>query len=825
MLKSVRFQKKKIMLKNWLKIAFVNYRKNALSTFINLFGLTVGLTGFMLILMHWNDEASYESWNPEKENVYFLQQYYKTEDWTNNNMSYQMTKTITEDLPEVEDFVMFGYDNTEGLMVAENGKSQYVKEGQPTSESFFKFFPFKLKYGSYKNVLSDYNKIALSDKLSQQIFGDENPVGKEITYADKKYLVTAVFEIAKGNTVVKPNFLFLSQTMKDDIENIKKGYWNWGNNSYQALVKIKPGSNIAKIEKDIFDKIVLGKRYSKEMLQQENVTLDEVLSKYGPNKFYLTRLDKARLEAQSGSGFKEKGDYKSIKILFSLSVLILILSAINFINLKTAQGSQRAKEVGVRKAIGSSKSQLIIQFMLEALLLCVVSYLLSLVLVELLLPKFNEFLDKEMLMDNWKTYFYSAIMTLLVILFSGLIPALYLSNFKPINTLKGNFSRSSHGIWLRNGILTLQLLISSFFVIAGLIIHQQVKYMMNKDLGFNGNQVITIYYSNKDFSYKKYERLKAEIKKIKGVDDVTFGEATPTTGGSSSNMDWRDKSVTAQHGAMDYNFIDFFDMKIVKGRNISPKYTSDTVNTVLVNESFIKQMGWTADQALKSELKPGFDSKNYKIVGIVKDYDLWNVKGQTPAIAFFHYFVTEWKRNNMYFIEVKLNKNDIDGTISRLRTFWQSKAEPGYPFNYAFVNKEFAKTFEKYQKQQTLFTILNIIVLTVALLGLFALSSLLIEQKLKDVAIKKTLGASEKSIVFDLTKRFLLIAGIAVVISIPISYYFMNEWLKDFAYRIEMPWLPYVLSLVILLLLTFAVVSFKAYRATQVNLVKYLKYE
>lgn len=227
------------MLRNWLKIAFVNYRKNALSTFINLFGLTVGLTGFMLILMHWNDEASYESWNPEKENVYFLQQYYKTEDWTNNNMSYQMTKTITEDLPEVEDFVMFGYDNTEGLMVAENGKSQYVKEGQPTSESFFKFFPFKLKYGSYKNVLSDYNRIALSDKLSQQIFGDENPVGKEITYADKKYLVTAVFEIPKGNTVVKPNFLFLSQTMKDDIENIKKGYWNWGNNSYQALVKIK----------------------------------------------------------------------------------------------------------------------------------------------------------------------------------------------------------------------------------------------------------------------------------------------------------------------------------------------------------------------------------------------------------------------------------------------------------------------------------------------------------------------------------------------------------------------------------------------------------
>ena len=428
-------------------------------------------------------------------------------------------------------------------------------------------------------------------------------------------------------------------------------------------------------------------------------------------------------------------------------------------------------------------------------------------------------------MNDWTIYSYSAIMTFLVVLFSGLIPAIYLSNFKPINTLKGNFSRSSHGVWLRNGILTLQLIISSFFIIGGIIIHQQVKYMMNKDLGFNGNQVITIYYSTKDLSYKKYERLKTELKKINGVEDVTFGEATPTTGGSSSNMDWRNKSVTAQHGAMDYNFLDFFDMKLVKGRNISPKYSSDTINTVLVNETFVKQMGWTADDALKNELKPGFDDKQYKIIGIVKDYNLWNVKGETPAVVFFHYFVTEWKRNNMYFMEVKLNKNDIDGTVSRIKNFWETKAEPGYPFNYSFVNKEFAKTFEKYQKQQTLFTILNIIVLTVALLGLFALSSLLIEQKLKDVAIKKTLGASEKSIVLDLTKKFLIISAIAVLISIPISYYFMNEWLKDFAYRIEMPWFPYVLSFVILLLLTFAVVSIKAYRATQVNLVKYLKYE
>ena len=340
------------MLRNWLKIAFINYKKNWLSTFINLFGLTLGLTGFMLILLHWNDEASYEQWNPQKKDIYFLQQYYKTEDWTNNNMSYQMTKTATDELPEIEDFVMFAYDNKEGLMKTNSGKSQYVKDSESVSESFFNFFPFKLKFGSYKDALSDYNKIALSDKLSQQLFGDENPVGKELTLSDAKYIVTAVYTLPEGNSVVKPNYVVLSQTMKDDRENIKKGYQNWGNNSYQALVKIRTNSDISKVEKDIFEKVLIKKRYPKEQLQKENVTLEEMLTKYGPNEFYLTRLDKARLEAKSG--FKGKADYKTIKILFGLSVLILILSAINFINLKTAQGSQRAKEVGVKKAIGST---------------------------------------------------------------------------------------------------------------------------------------------------------------------------------------------------------------------------------------------------------------------------------------------------------------------------------------------------------------------------------------------------------------------------------------------------------------------------------------
>ena len=514
-------------------------------------------------------------------------------------------------------------------------------------------------------------------------------------------------------------------------------------------------------------------------------------------------------------------------IMFTLSVLIVVLSAINFINLKTAQASQRAKEIGVRKAIGSTKSNLVLQFLLETFVICLASYLLSLALTELLLPSFNKFYDKEIVMNDWRIYYYSFAMVLAVTLISGLIPATYLANFKAIETLKGNFARSKHGIWLRNGILTLQLIISSFFIIGGLIVNSQVKYMMNKDLGYSGKQVLLINFSeNNAKPWLKYERIKNEMRKIQGVEAVSYGEAVPGSGRfSSSNMDYMYKSIFAQHGSMDYNYLQFMGVKLKKGRWLDPNLASDTIANVLVNEAFVKKFGWTDDQAFKNEVRPGFDNKPYHIVGIVKDFNVFNPRIDVDPIIFFHYRETEWKRYDVYNIQLKLKADDIDGTLKRIKTYWQNNVEPGYPFDSYFIDKKFAESFVKYQKQQTLFTILNAMVLMVALLGLFALSSLMIEQKLKDVAIRKTLGASDGTLIVGLTKQFLWITLIAVLISIPISYYLMNEWLKDFAYRIDMPIFPFVLSLILLLILTFAVVSIKAYQATKVNLVKYLKYE
>ena len=805
------------MLNNWLKIAFINYKKNWLSTIINLFGLTIGLTGFMLILMHWNDEESFEKWNPKKDQIYAFQTYNKKENSYGNNISIPIAKRAKEVIPDVKDYVLFKSSGL-GFKITTKSKTVFQEGGMNVSDNFFEFFPFKLVDGSYKNALKGGGDIALSTTTAKNLFGKTNVAGESLKFNNKNFVVTAVYELPKENSQIKPEFLL------KPVEPMKNDENQWGNFGYGCFFMLGKDADPVivqqKIVKDVFE------YRAKLNAGGSGVTPQKYLELYGPNDCLLTPLDKIKLHAKAS--WFGTGDFKTMMILFTLSVLIVILSAINFINLKTAQASQRAKEIGVRKAIGGSKSSLVLQFLLETFVICFASYLFSLALTEILLPSFNKFYDKEIVMNDWHIYFYSLAMVLAVTLISGLIPATYLANFKAIETLKGNFARSKHGIWLRNGILTLQLIISSFFIIGSIIVNQQVNYMLNKDLGYSGKQILMVNFSEESTKpWLKYERLKNEIRKIQGVYDISYGEAVPGNGRSSdSNMDYMGKSIQAIHGSMDYDYLKFINVKLKKGRWLNPKLASDTISNVLVNEAFVRKFGWSDEEALKNIFHPGFDyQKDYHIVGIVKDFNIRNLKTAIEPIVFFHYRETDWKRFNVYNIQLKLKPDDIDGTVKRIKAYWQKNVEPGYPFDSYFIDKKFAESFVKYQKQQTLFTILNAMVLMVALLGLFALSSLMIEQKLKDVAIRKTLGASDSTLVFGLTKQFLWITLTAVLISMPTSYYLMNEWLKDFDYRIDMPVLPFVISLISLLILTFAVVSIKAYQATKVNLVKYLKYE
>jgi putative ABC transport system permease protein len=810
------------MLKNWLKIAFTNYRKNWLSTSINVLGLSVGLCVFLLIFIHWQDEKSYENWIPNKENIYLVE----TGNSTMGTMivsSYPELAVSKEKFPEIEDFTIANNWQDYKIKLSSGNRSVFTSNAR-VSDSFFDFFPFKKISGSFKNAINENSKIAISEETAKGLFGDEykNCIGKIIKMddaEDKNYVITAVYQNPQGNSVYKPGFVMKHPSSKESQQS-------WTNYSYVGYFRLKPGTNIQNLERKMSDLVSYHEKISAEKWGEKYDDKNKA-------QVHLTPIAKMKLDAKS-EGI-QKGDKKSIMILLGLLALILLLSGINLINLKTAQASQRAKEVGVRKVIGSSKSKLMWQFLLETFMICFAAYILAFSMVEFLLPSYNKFLDKEIELNDPAIFVFTGLLLIVFSLISGLIPALYLSNFKPINTLKGNFSRSRHGIWLRNSILTLQLIISSFFIICSLIIHSQVKYMMNKDLGFKGDQVIQINFKKtdweNDYNLKKYLRLKTEIAKISGVEAVT-GSVISIGSGFTNSSSAKNASDTLQvvknvvNGAIDRNYFDFYNMKFVSGRDLDWNKASDTISGAVANESFIKKMGWNHQQALGKEVFPGWEEKQkkYKIIGVIKDFYVNGVDKSVEPMLFFNYD-RNWSKGNMSNLQIKLSGNNMNETLEQIREFWLTKAEPGYPFDYEFVDKRFAKTFEKFQKQQTLFTTLNIVVLVIALLGLFALSSLLIDQKLKDVAIKKTLGADEKTIIWDLTKKFLLICILAVLLSFPFGYYVMNEWLKDFAYRIDMPFFPFILSMILLLVLTFSVVSIKAYKATKVNLVKYLKYE
>ena len=814
------------MFKNWLKIAFTNYKKNWLSTIINVFGLSLGLCIFLLIFINWQDEKSYEEWVPNKENIYLVEN-------TNPIFGAMVTSSFpelsesTKKYPEIEDFTIANMWSSMKIKLSVGQNSSFSNNAR-VSESFFNFFPFEKVAGSYQDALKGGGKMAISEETAKKLFGDEykNCIGKTVKMDSNEvesYIVTAVYKLPKENSVFKPDFVMLNPNFLKENKYDK----NWTNYSYVGYFKLKPGA----------DPNILAQKITKDLNVEEKITAE----KYGQpfeekdkSSVHLTRLDKMKLDALSEG--VEKGDKKSILILLGLSILILVLSAINLINLKSAQSSQRAKEVGVRKALGSSQWRLIIQFWLESFIICFVAYIIAFGMIELILPFYNKFLNKEIVTNNPKILIYSAVFLFIFSLFAGVLPAAYLSNFKPINTLKGNFSRSKNGVWLRNSILTFQLIISSFFIICSAIIYSQVSYMLNKDLGFKGDQVIQIDFKkinyDDDYVFKKNKRLKAELLKIAGVEDITssvfnIGNGMMNTSNVSDAKDTTKIVNLVGCGGVDYNFVDFYKLKIISGRNLDLRKASDTISGTLANEAFIKKMGWNKDTAIGKEVLPGWEDgakRKYTILGVVKDFYITSVSKEVDPLLLFNYD-RNWIKNNVSNLQIKISKNDIGGTIARIKDFWENKAEPGYPFEYNFVDKKFAKTFEKFEQQKTLFSILNTVVLIVALLGLFALSSLLIEQKLKDIAIKKTLGADEKIIVWDLTKKFLIITIIAVLLSFPLAYYAMNEWLKDFAYRIEMPWIPYVISLILLLILTFGVVSIKAFQATKLNLVKYLKYE
>lgn len=458
----------------------------------------------------------------------------------------------------------------------------------------------------------------------------------------------------------------------------------------------------------------------------------------------------------------------------------------------------------------------------------VFAILLALVIVELALPYYNDFLNKTLAIHSNQFYLQLIGLFFIVVLVAGIFPAVYVSNFETLKVLKGNFARSKSGVWLRNGMLIIQFAIASFFIAGSYIVYQQVNFMSTKDLGLHGEQVIEIEYRRPDEEdtkviYSRYLTIKQELEKIKGVKTVSAGAfSLGKNDNSSSSFSYKGgNGIQGQNMAVDFEMIDMLQIKMAQGRQLFEKFSSDTIDAVLINQVALKKM---------NEKEPlgkiiDWNNRKLKVIGVVKDFHLTGPQSEIPPMVFFHFKTINWMSYNLNKIYIKIAPENMEETIAGIDKFWTTKVDTEYPLNYGFVDKNYALTYQTYVKQRNLFSLLNIVVIAIALFGLFALASYSIQRKMKDIAIRKTLGAETGTLLAALSKQYILFCIAGFLIAFAPAWILLDKWLDNFAFRIQISVIPFIVGFAVLMVLTLAVVLSRAYIATMVNVLKYLKYE
>ncbi|MDR7369519.1 ABC transporter permease [Flavobacterium aquidurense] len=808
------------MIFNWFKIFIYHLKQNKLFSFLNVLGLSIGIAGVIFAILYWNNENAYDQWNSEKENSYQVLNQLPTGDvWANSSIPFGETCKAT--IPEIEKICFFDIWYTESVIKFQNQKL-IDKKIVLTDNNFFDFFPFPIVKGAKTDILKEKNSVAISEEQAKLLFKNEDPIGKSINFNNKFYTVKAVYQIVKPSSI-EPNYVFGGYKREQDADQ-------WGNFNYGLMVKIKKNADPALVLKKM-QNVNFVNRTAKDA-KESGQTVAQYIKENGELTVILDQLKVARLhgtKSNAGSNFPEgKGNLQLLYIMVGLSILILTLSLVNYINLATASAIKRAKEVGVRKIVGASKKQIIAQFIFETSIIVVLAILFALAIVELSLPYYNFFLKKSLTMNGGEFYLQLILIFGLVIILAGIFPAIYISNFETLKVLKGNFSRSKSGIWIRNSMLIFQFGIAAFFIIGALIVNSQVTYMMNKDLGFSGDQVIRIPFNYVDFKKKtdKYLAMKPEITKISGVQEVsTFAGNFGSSAGSSSGFTHNGVFVQPLNVEMDFGFLKMMKIKVVEGRDLSPQFASDTIDNWLINETLAKKLN--LKKPLNTVISSGWGNEKgnmkFKIVGIVKDFHITGFQDEVRPMVFINLKTLKW--NNFNNVFVKVSPDNLNETLAKLKTYWEKNVNPDYPFDYEFVNKGFAKTYAEQVKQKDLFFILNLVVIIIAIFGLFALASFSMERRLKEIAIRKTLGAETDILLKELSKQYVIFCLIGFLIGIVPAYILLQKWLENFAFRVNISPVPFTVALVSLLVLTLMIVLAKAYQVTKIDILKYLKYE
>jgi len=806
------------MYKNYLKVAFRSLLRNKFYSILNISGLAIGIACCLLIVLFVSDELSYDQHFKKADRIYRL-----TMSGELNGSAFDLAvvgpivgQTLKEDYPEVEEFGRFRQSGSPFLRYGDKvfKEERYIW----ADHSILDVFDIELVQGNPKEALLNPRSLVMSETAAAKYFGDESPIGKTIEYGAERtdYAVTGVYKDMPKNQHFGFDVMCSMSTLDESKRNV------WLSMNFQTYVVLAEGTDLKKLAATFPD--MLKKYVGPEMKQFMNVDWEEMGSTGSEMVLSLQPLTDIHLKSDLLAELDAKGDIKYVYIFSAIALFILLIACINFMNLATARSAHRAKEVGIRKVLGSLKSQLINQFLAESILISFVSFMLAIALAYLALPFFNDLSNKAMMLPVTEPLFYGSIFAgiVLVGVLAGSYPAFFLSAFQPVKVLKGSLSGGMKSGALRNVLVVIQFCTSIFLVIGTLVILNQMNYIQNKSLGFERDQVIIV--NDAYLAGDNLQAIKNQIETFSEVKSVSISGFLPTPSSNNNSVfinglvATQDNQVLMGNWTIDYEYLETMGINLVEGRSFSRDFPTDSLGIIL-NESAVKEFGWEdpIGQIVGSFLDTEGTIQGLKVVGVVKDFHYQSLKDKIGPLSMI-------LGDSNRLMNIKVNTDDYAGLITKLESTWNELA-PNQPFGVSFLDERFDRMYDAEQRLGRIFGIFAGLAIVIACLGLFGLASYTAENRTKEIGIRKVLGANVLQIVYLLSKDMGKLVLIAFVIGAPLAWYFMSDWLADFQYRTEINWVIFAVTAFGALLIALLTMSYQSMRAATSNPVNSLRSE
>jgi putative ABC transport system permease protein len=806
------------MFKNYFKIAWRNLNRNKFISFVNIFGLTVGICCCLLIAIYILNELSYDQYNKNAKNVYRIERTFLNAETGALSLKLgavapPFAPLLQNDFKDIKKITSLLPFNNVAFKYGDNIFNESNLFFADTS--LFDVFDFDVTKGNPATALRDPFSIMLSEKTAHKYFGNADPLNKVLRVNNQfDCKVTGIYKALPENSHWHPDMLLSFNTLKDSaIYGEKNLMTNWGNNSFYTYLLLPPHYDPKKLEAQF------------PAFQNRHIPPYQNFKASDYSILSLRKLTDIHLYAHTDEEIEINGDINRVYIFSAIALFILLIACINYMNLSSARSVLRAKEIGVRKTAGANKKELVAQFLCESVFITWIAAIIAFLLTRIGLPWLNEISGQQLSIQTllqWKILTVILLLPFVVGILSGIYPALYLSSFQPVKVLKGVIKKGGGNISLRKVLVVFQFSISIILIIATVIVFQQLNYIQNKSLGFDKEHIVTMRYNaglNNSYQSFKDELLSnSNIKEVSRSSRIPSGRLLDSQGSQLNRGDSLSPSkADIKYVVTDESFIPAYGIKIVAGRNFSKDYGMDT-SSFIINETAVKALQLKSnDDAIGKQFQYG--NQKGTIVGVFNDFNFESLHQRIIPLVLYENTYSDGYGN----ISIKTSGN-VPAAIAQIEKTWK-KYLPETPFEYKFLDDRYAKLYQAEDRQSTIFTIFSCIAIFIACLGLFGLSAFTISQRVKEIGVRKVLGASTGNIVQLISKDFLLLVVIAAVIAFPVAWYVMNHWLQTFAYRINIGWAVFVLSAIVALLIAFATISFQAIKAAMANPVKSLRSE